>query len=86
MDKGIKTIIGGFCVHLVIGSIFIWGNIAVYVTSYMRERGGQVTMGSTFILLPLCVLITGPMNFLGTQICMKIGTKKTTALGLSLII
>ena len=74
--KGIATVLGGFCIHLVIGAQFVWGNIAVYVTSYYRETDPSVSLGSTSIGLPLCILITGPFNYLGSKLCVKFGSKR----------
>ena len=33
---GILCLIGGVLIHLSIGTIYLWGNINVYVTSYYR--------------------------------------------------
>lgn len=33
---GILAVIGGFLWQFLLGAIFIWGNIAPYVTSYLR--------------------------------------------------
>ena len=34
--KGYLVIIGGFLIHIVLGSFYLWGVINVYVTSYYR--------------------------------------------------
>ena len=35
-QKGYLVLIGGFLIHLVLGSFYLWGVINVYVTSYYR--------------------------------------------------
>lgn len=30
------TLFGGFLVHLVLGSFYLWPNVIVYITSYFR--------------------------------------------------
>ena len=74
--EGIATVVGGFCIHLVIGTQYVWGNIAVYVTSYYRDEDPSVSLGSTAIVLPLVILVTGPFKYLGSHLSMKIGVKR----------
>jgi len=51
--KGILSVTAGFIMQLILGSIFIWGNITPYVTSYMRLHDESITMEHTFFMLPL---------------------------------
>ena len=37
--KGILNIIGGMLVSLTIGTVYLWGNINIYITSYYRLHG-----------------------------------------------
>lgn len=39
--KGILTLIGGSFLHLMFGSIFLWGTINDYITSYFRINGNR---------------------------------------------
>jgi hypothetical protein len=50
---GIIGCIGGLCSHLVIGSIFLWGIINVYVTSYYKLSDPSVTLEANSIAFPL---------------------------------
>ena len=34
--KAVLNIIGGILTHLTIGTVYLWGNISIYVTSYYR--------------------------------------------------
>ena len=53
--KGILTLIGAILMFLVIGAPYIWGNISVYVTSYLRHYESDLTLEDTFIVLPVSV-------------------------------
>ena len=40
---------------VMVGSEFDWGNILVYVTGYLRDRGSDVTTYDLYIVLPFIV-------------------------------
>ncbi|GMH56422.1 hypothetical protein TrRE_jg6750, partial [Triparma retinervis] len=42
-----RVLLGGFLLHLVLGTIYMWGNISIYVTSYLREYNSDATSTST---------------------------------------
>mmetsp|Transcript_12595 Transcript_12595/g.13838 ORF Transcript_12595/g.13838 Transcript_12595/m.13838 type:complete len:454 (-) Transcript_12595:53-1414(-) len=54
---GWKVISGGILLHLVLGCIYLWGGITVYVTSYLRLYNPDVTFSTTFIVFPLAWLM-----------------------------
>jgi hypothetical protein len=35
--RGVCTVIGCILVHLTLGSLYSWGNLTTYVTSYIRK-------------------------------------------------
>lgn len=37
--KGILSVLGGFMMHLVLGTVYIWGAVNVYVRSYYCYNG-----------------------------------------------
>ena len=37
--KGWMTLVGGVLIMLCIGTMYLWGNISIYVTSYYRTKG-----------------------------------------------
>ena len=45
-SRGIVSIIGGFLIALVIGTTYLWGIISLYITSYFRIVGNDLTLGS----------------------------------------
>jgi hypothetical protein len=45
--EGIKSVIGGFLIHVVLGTLYLWGNITTAVTSYIRRYENTVTYNQT---------------------------------------
>ena len=43
--------------HLVLGCFYLWGNIQVYVTSYLHVRHEDVSLNSTIIVLPMITIL-----------------------------
>ncbi len=46
--RGFLSVFGGFLVHLVLGTLYYWANITIYVISYLRyhswlSSGGKLT-------------------------------------------
>ena len=39
MMFGYLSIAGAICIHLMIGNLYLWGNIAPYVISYYHWKG-----------------------------------------------
>ena len=35
LDNGLIVLMGGFLIHLVLGAIYLWGSINIYITSYL---------------------------------------------------
>lgn len=35
--EGYLALLGGFLIHIMIGTFYLWGNINIYVTSYLRS-------------------------------------------------
>lgn len=83
--KGIIGCIGAFLLHIVIGSIYQWGIVNVYVTSYYSIVEGPQSLTSNAIVFPLMMLCTGFTMKLGNYISSKIGTPFMT-LGLSFVL
>lgn len=38
----VKALIGGFLIHIVLGTLYIGGNIAPYLASYLREYDSSI--------------------------------------------
>lgn len=64
--------------------MFMWGNIATYVTSYLRIYDDSVTTATTFFILPIQVLVGGSFMYLGTSLSLKMHPRITMSLALVL--
>lgn len=54
---GILCLIGGILIHLSIGTIYLWGNINVYVASYYRlSSDPNLSLSETTFIFPLWFL------------------------------
>lgn len=74
-------LLGGVCIHLVIGTVYILGNISVYLVSYLRCHGESTTLQDAIILLPLSFTGTTLSLYLGANLTKKIGPRYTTLIG-----
>ena len=55
---GVLTVIGGILVHLMIGNLYLWGNILPYVISYFHWEGDPKAISNNgLIIIPLSFAI-----------------------------
>ena len=77
------VVLGGFLVHLSIGTIYTYGNMVPYVVSYIRNQSHPEDLAqatSTWVFA--CALIgQGGAMFIGGWLVKKIGPRFTTLLG-----
>lgn len=83
--KGVVGCIGGMLLHLVIGSIYQWGIINVYISSYYSLISTPQSLTANAIVFPIMMLSSGFTMKLGNYVASKIGTPYMT-MGLSLIL
>jgi len=51
--RGIIAVTGGCCIHLMLGSFYLWGAISTYVTSYFISLGSpDLTVSEANIIFP----------------------------------
>jgi hypothetical protein len=51
---GYVTVLTGFCIHIFLGNLYLWGNISAYVVSYYHFKGdADATMRSAVVCLPI---------------------------------
>ncbi|KAL4508397.1 hypothetical protein ABPG72_003701 [Tetrahymena utriculariae] len=71
-QRGLLTIFGGFTVHLVIGAVFMWGTLNVYITSYFRQLNDQglplSVGGAIFPVMMLSVATGMPLGIKALQL------------------
>lgn len=39
--KGLLVVLGGFMIHLILGTLYMWGNINIYIRSYYCFFGSE---------------------------------------------
>jgi hypothetical protein len=62
---GIAGCFGGLFIHLVIGSLYQWGIINIYITSYYRTFDDTATLEGNSITFPVMFLCLGVTMRLG---------------------
>lgn len=81
--KGIMCLFGGFCIHLFLGCLYLFGNIQVYITSYLHIYDPSVTLNSTLIIAPTLTLCQGLTVFFGPYLLNYIGPRWIILFGCS---
>lgn len=81
--RAILVVIGGFMVHLSLGTIYTFGNIAPYIVSYVRNQShpANLTEGTTTWIFAFALIGQGGAMFLGGWMVRKIGPRWTTLIG-----
>ena len=72
----------GFCLHLVLGSLFTWGSLLPYIASKLHSINPETTLESTLFFIPICALsinLTLPLGgflekILNKKVVLLIGT------------
>ena len=72
LSEQVKVLLGGFFIHLCLGCVFLWGNLAPYVLSYYFHYGasdgaGQkdINMYDSVFVIPInlsIVMVTNPVG------------------------
>ncbi|XP_052784635.1 L-lactate transporter-like isoform X2 [Mya arenaria] len=77
------VIFGGICVHLSIGSFYIFGNISPYMISYLRNRTDEHSLKNVDNLwISNAAALTGPFGMvLGGIMDRKFGVRVSTGIG-----
>lgn len=77
----IRTLLGSWLVHTVVGSQYAWGSISPYIVSYFRNQGVDATEGQFYAVLPLIVVVSTLVFPFGMQLSSKLGSRKVIFLG-----
>ena len=81
---GVLSIIGGFLLHLTLGSLYCFGNMNTYMTSYLRTHvpGQEHKLYSDAIWIPtLATLGQGTFMTFAGHLEERIGVRATILLG-----
>ena len=84
--KGVLTLIGGFCVHLVNGTLYSFGLLNPFFISYLHIFDDKLLLDDGFFLMPLGVLFKTLFLIVGGVLEAKAGPKIATSIGVTVII
>ncbi|OTF73767.1 hypothetical protein BLA29_014010 [Euroglyphus maynei] len=80
--KGILSVIGGFLIHLILGTFYTLGNVNTYLTSYIRVHvDPTVTYASSIWINAAFLLGQGSLMMVGGILENKIGPRFTCMIG-----
>ena len=74
--RGFISVAGGALIQLVthiqiLGTVYITGNISVYMASYLRHYDPSITLQTVNLILPLQLATTDTIPYLGSYLCIK---------------
>lgn len=81
LTKAWLSVLGGFSVHLVLGTLYIWANITSAVTGYLRRFDPSLTYNDTILVYASALGTQGMTMFLGGLIEKRIGAPLTVLVG-----
>jgi len=76
------ALIGGFCLHLTLGTLYCFGNLNTYITSYLRKNVHEGISYNDMVWVPtLATVSQGLMMTFSGHLEERIGVQFTIALG-----
>ena len=82
---GESCVLGGFLIHLVLGTLYCWANLTTYVTARLRLFDGSLTYEATLPCFAAALGFQGIFMLLGGLIESRIGPRYTALLGGSIL-
>lgn len=76
-----QVMLGGFLLHLVMGTVYTWGSLTVYVTSWLRTYDETITYSDTILVYALIILGQALVMTVGGKIELRVGPRATATLG-----
>ena len=74
--SGIFSIVGGIFIHLMIGNLYLWGNISPSVISYFHYLDCENTINNnSHMILPLSFSIMSLINPFGAALYKQLNVK-----------
>ncbi|EAR95978.2 oxalate/formate antiporter family transporter (macronuclear) [Tetrahymena thermophila SB210] len=71
--RGYLSLFGGFLIHLILGTFYLWSTMNTYVTSYLRNDGQNYTNADVNAVFPFMMLAINICNPFGVILAKKIG-------------
>jgi len=59
MSGIVKSLFAGVLIHLCLGTLYLWGNITVSVTSYLRQYDASITYNDTILVYAMALGFQG---------------------------
>ena len=85
--QAILTLMGSFCVHLVVGSQYAWGAMSIYIVGYFRYLGNlDANMSQFYLVLPLIVIMSTVIFPIGMDLAERLGSRITVAIGGTIVV
>jgi MFS transporter, OFA family, oxalate/formate antiporter len=90
-NRRLLSLLGGFLLHIVIGTVYITGNISLYIASYLQYHGENIKVQDINIILPLQVVGTTLSLLLGSYLTHRYNPwlyppHRTVAIGNSIVV
>eukprot|EP00731_Ephydatia_muelleri_P022642 Em0015g225a len=81
--RALLVLLGGFIIHFSLGTIYTYGNLSPYITSYIRNQSSphDLQIGTTSLVYASAVVFQGVSMFLGGWLDHKIGPRLATMAG-----
>ena len=83
---GWKSVIGGFLIHLVLGTLYLWGNITEAVTAHLRKYDESITYNDTILVYACALAGQGCFMIVGGLIEARIGARWCCLLGGAILV
>mmetsp|Transcript_4653 Transcript_4653/g.7730 ORF Transcript_4653/g.7730 Transcript_4653/m.7730 type:complete len:501 (-) Transcript_4653:96-1598(-) len=80
-----QVLIGGFAIQLVLGTLYCWGNLTTYITSYLRQLNPELTYSDTLLVYASIIGTQALCMWAGGMVEEKLGPGLTTFLGGSIL-
>ena len=81
LHPGWLCVAGGVSVHLVLGTLYLWGNITTAVTAHLRKYDPTVTYQQTLLVYATALGVQGCFMLFGGLLERRFGARKTVLLG-----
>ena len=83
---GWKSVIGGFLIHLVLGTLYLWGNITEAVTAHLRKYDESITYDDTLLVYACALAGQGFFMIIGGLIEARIGARRCCLSGGAILV
>lgn len=85
MNPAVKCLIGSCIYHLILGTLYLWGNINIYVTSCLRIYTPGLSIDTMAMIFPVMGLMIGLGNIISIKLSEKIGLIRLLYVFISLL-